>query len=54
MFQKISFPHIVDKVVNNIKALLHIVYNSFFAHFVFYLDNSIIFNDTELISDNYM
>ena len=32
-FQKISFPHIVDKVVNKFRLTLHIVYNPFFEKF---------------------
>ena len=38
MLQKISFPHIVDKIVNNLKAPQYIVNNPIFADFVFYLD----------------
>ena len=37
-FQKISFPHIVDKVVNNLSLILDIVYNSIFERIVFYLN----------------
>ena len=36
--QKISYPHIVDKVVNNSLGIQDIVYNSFFDHIVFYLN----------------
>ena len=33
MLQKISFPHIVDKVVNKFRLPLHIVYNPIFEKF---------------------
>ena len=37
-FQKTIYPHVVDKVVNKFRSLLHIVYNPIFVQIVFYLN----------------
>ena len=38
MNQKNSYPHIVDKVVNKLRLILHLVYKYIFVRIVFYLD----------------
>ena len=39
--QKNSYPHVVDKIVNNLSETQYIVNKYFFVVFVFYLDNRI-------------
>ena len=51
MLQKISFPHIVDKVVNKSASTLDIVYNSIFEHIVFYLNKHLLSSPAPVVLD---